>query len=219
MVFVEPIKAREYLISRVGDLSWTTDDVAIIAESIWPRRSSAARKALRSRLAERRSAGNDVNRTISAFLLFSKPDDLEFIRSRLPWVDPSMRRRLEFSALSKHGQTAPVVQALASKEPADYVPAADALIGWGHIELVCRYLKTESEPKRANAIAGRFTTFRRGDYFTSLPNDVIDAIQRSPQAWECLPPSVKPSPFNAPRDTSKDPATLWSRPPLGGDAR
>jgi hypothetical protein len=160
-----------------------------------------------------------VFRAVFELVQFSKPEDFEFVRSRIDWIDPAMARRLRLSLMSKNGEIEAVTRALRSKEGPEYSAAADALLQWGHIDVVCGRLNVESDPRRANDIAGRYTSFRRGDYFERLPDDVIATIQRAPQAWECLPPSIKPTEFNAPRDATKDRATLWSRPPLGGDMK
>ena len=218
LVFLEPLKGREYLISKIADPGWSILDVPIIAESIWPRRSDMVRRVLMRRLGNQPKPGEDVFRAVSALVRFSKHDDVKFVRSRLEWLEPNVTRRLRLSLLSKNGEIDTVARVLGSKVGAEYAAAADALLQWGHIDVVCNQLKAESDAERANGIAGRYTSFRRGDYFTTLPDDVIAAIRQAPQAWECLPPAIKPSSFNAPRDTSKDPATRWSRPPLGGDA-
>jgi len=219
LVFLEPVKGREYLIGKIAEPSWSTVDAAVMAESIWPRRSDVVRRVLVQRLANPPKPGDDVFRAVSALVGFSKPEDSDFVRGRIDWIEPNMAARLRLSLLSKNGETAPVATALASKVGAEYAAAADALLQWGHIDVVCARLKIESDPKRANDIAGRYTSFRRGDYFEALPDDVILAIQRAPQAWECLPPSITPSAFNAPRDTTKDRAARWSRPRLGGDTK
>ncbi|MBZ5638567.1 MAG: hypothetical protein LAO51_07390 [Acidobacteriia bacterium] len=219
LVFLEPAKGREYLIGKITEPRWSTHDVAIMADSIWPRRSDAVRRVLRHRLAKRPHAADDTFRAVFQLVRFSKPEDFEFVRSCLDWIAPSTTPRLRFSLLSKNGEIDAVAQALGSNVGANYAPAADALLQWGHIDVVCDHLKAESDAKRANGIAERYTSFRRGDYFNLLPDDVIAVIQRASQAWQCLPPSIKPSPFNAPRDTTKDRAARWSRPPLGGDGR
>jgi hypothetical protein len=219
LVFLEPVKGREYLIGKIAEPGWSTRDVALIAESVWPRRSNAARRELLHRLEGPRRRGDDVSRAVFELVRFSKPEDFEFVRSRVDWMEPGMARRSRLSLLSKNGEIAAVSKALGSKDGAEYSAAADALLQWGHIDSVCSRLKVESDPKRANDIAGRYTSFRRGDYFDSLPDDVIATIQRAPQAWECLPPSIKPAEFNAPRDTATDRAARWSRQPLEGDTR
>ena len=219
LVFLEPVHGREYLIRRIADPGWTTNDVSIIAESVWPRRSDAVRRVLRSRLAKPPKPGDNAFRALSALVRFSRRADRKFVLSRLDWVEPSFARRLQLSLLSKDGDLDTVSQALKSKVPAESQAGADALLQWGHIDAVCRRLRAESDPKRANAIADRYTSYKRGDYFSSLPDDVIAVIRKAPQAWECLPAGIKPSPFNAPRDTTKDQASEWSRPPLGGDPR
>jgi hypothetical protein len=219
LVFLEPVKGREYLIGKIAEPGWSTRDVAIMADSIWPLRSDAARRELMHWLGQPRKPGDDVFRAVFQLVRFSKPEDFEFVRSRVEWIDPGMARRLRLSLLSKNGEIDAVARALGSKEGAEYAAAADALLQWGHIDTVCSRLKIESNAKRANDIAGRYTSFRRGDYFETLPDDVIATIQRAPQAWDCLPSSIKPTAFNAPRDTTKDRAAKWSRQPLGGDAR
>jgi hypothetical protein len=219
LVFLEPVKGREYLIRKITEPGWSTHDVAIMAESIWPRRSDVVRRVLMRRLAKRSQSADEVFRAVSELVQFSKREDLEFVRSRLDWIGSSSARRLRLSLLSKNGEIDAVARVLGSKVGAEYGAAADALLQWGHIDVVCDHLKAELDAKRANGIAERYTSARRGDYFNSLPDDVIAVIQRAPQAWECLPPSINPSPFNAPRDTTKDRAAKWSRPPLGGDDR
>jgi hypothetical protein len=219
LVFLEPLKGREYLIGQIAEPRWSTLDVAIIAESIWPRRSDVVRRVLLRRLAKPPKRRDDAHRAVAALVRFSKRQDFEFVRDRVAWIEPNAGRRLRLSLLSKNGKIDPVTKALRSSVGAEYTAAADALIQWGHIDVVCDRLKGESDPKRANDIAGRYTSFRRGDYLESLPDGVIAGIQQAPQAWECLPPSIKPSAFNAPRDTTKDRVASWSRPPLGGDAK
>jgi hypothetical protein len=219
LVFIEPVKGRDYQVGKIAEPGWTSTDVAIIAESVWPRRSDVVRRVLMDRLATPPERGEDVYRAVSALVRFGKHEDFEFVRSRVAWIEPNMARRLRLSLLSKNGEIEAVARALRSKDGAEYSAAADALLQWGHIEPVCRHLRAETDPKRANDIAGRYTSFRRGDYLESLPDDVIATIRRSPQAWECLPPTIKPSAFNAARDTSKDRVARWSRPPLGGDAK
>ena len=219
LVFLEPVKGREYLIGKIVEPGWSTLDVAIMAKSIWPLRSDVVRRVLMDRLANPPKRGEDVYRAVSALVRFSTDRDFEFVQGRVAWIEPKMARRLQLSLLSKNGKIDPVVRALGSTDGAEYGAAADALLQWEHIDVVCSCLKIESDPKRGNGIAERYTSFRRGDDFTSLPDDVIAAIQRAPQAWECLPPSIKPSAFNAPRDTTRDRAARWSRDPLGGDPR
>ena len=219
LVFLEPVKGRDYLIRKIAEPGWSTRDVAIMAESIWPRRSDVVRRVLMRRLAEPTKRGDDVYRAVSVLVRFSKRQDLQFVRDRVAWIEPNAARRLQLSLLSKNEELGPVAKALRSSVGAEYAAAADALIQWGHIDVVCSRLNVESDAKRANDIAGRYTSFRRGDYFESLPDEVIASIRRAPQAWECLPPSIKPTEFNAPRDTTKDRATSWSRPPLEGDSR
>jgi hypothetical protein len=172
-----------------------------------------------NRLAKRPTPGDDVNRAVSELVRFSKPEDRGFVVARLAWVESGAESRLRLSLLSKNGETGTVAKALRSNVPAEFVAAADALLQWGYIEVVCDELKAESLADRANGIAGRYTSYRRGDYFSWLPDDVIVEIRKAPQAWECLPPSIKPSAFNAPRDTTKDRAARWSRDPLGEDPR
>jgi len=218
LVFLEPVKGREYLIGQIADPRWTFTDVAKMAQSIWPRRSDVVRRALMSRLAKPPTTREGVDLAVSALVRFSKEDDFEFVRSRIDWTEPSTASRLRLSLLSKNGEIAPVVRALRSKVGAEYGAAADALLQWGRTDVVCSHLKVELDPKRANDIAGRYTSFRRGDYFGWLPDDVIASIQKAPQGWECLPGAIKPSPFNAPRETTKDSAARWYRPPLGEDA-
>jgi hypothetical protein len=217
LVFLEPVKGREYLIGQIADPRWTVTDVSKMAESIWPRRSDVVRHVLMSRLAEQPKGEEGVSRAVSALVRFSKQEDFEFVRTRLYWTDPSTASRLRLSLMSKNGEIAPVLRALGSKVGAEYAAAADALLQWGHADVVCKYLEAESNAKRADGIAGRYTSFRRGDYFTWLPDNVIAGIQKAPQGWECLPAAIKPSPFNAPRDTTKDLAARWYRPPLAED--
>ena len=95
---------------------------------------------------------------------------------------------------------------------AEYAAAADALLQWGHADVVCKYLEAESNAKRADGIAGRYTSFRRGDCFTWLPDDVIASIQKAPQPWECLRATIRPSPWNARRDTTKFGGPMVSTP-------
>jgi len=218
LAFLEPQKGREYLAGKIADPRWTLHDVAVIADSVWPRQSERVRRVLMNRLAKRPTPGEDVHRAVSELVRVSKPEDRGFVLARLDWVEPGAGSRLRLSLLSKHGETGTVAKVLRSNVPAEFAAAADALLQWGHIDVVCAHLRAESLAERANGIAGRYTSFRRGDYFSWLPDDVIVEIRKAPQAWECLPPSIKPSPFNAPRDTSKDLAATWHRPPLGRDA-
>jgi hypothetical protein len=217
LVFLEPVKGREYLIGQIADARWTFTEVAKMADSIWPRRSDVVRRVLMSRLAKPPKAEEAVHLGVAALVRFSKPEDFEFVRSRIDWTDPSTARRLRLSLLSKNGEIAPVVRALRSKVGEEYAAAADALLWWGRIDVVCSHLKVELDPKRANGIAGRYMEFKRGDPFGWLPDDVIASIQEAPQAWECLPATIRPSPWNAPRDTRKDLAARWYRPALGED--
>jgi hypothetical protein len=219
LVFLEPLKGREYLIGKIAEPAWSIRDVAIMAESIWPRRSHVVRQVLVDRLADRPGAQEDVGRAVSALVRYSEHKDVAYVRTRLEWVEPSAARRLRLSLMSKNGDLDPVVKALQSTVGAESTAAADALLQWGHIDVVCSRLKPATDPAWANGVAGRYTTFRRGDYFEILPDDVIASIQGAPQAWECLPSSIKPSIFNAPRDTTKDRAARWNRTPLGGDAK
>ncbi len=217
LVFLEPVKGREYLIGKIADARWAFTDVAKMAQSIWPRRSNVVRRVLMSRLARPPKSREGLDLAVSALVRFSKREDFEFVRSRVDWTEPSTARRLRLSLLSKNGEIGAVVRALGSNVGAEYAPAADALLSWGHIKVMCNFLKAESDSKRANDIAGRYTEFKRGDAFAWLPDDVIASIEAAPQGWECLPAAIKPSPFNAPRDTTKDLAARWYRPPLGAD--
>jgi hypothetical protein len=218
LVFLEPVKGRDYLIGKIAEPGWSIVDVGIMAETVWPRRSDVVRRVLMRRLENPPKRRDDAFRAVSALVEFSRQEDFEFVRSRVDWIEPYMARRFRLSLLSKNGELDPVLRALGSKVGAEYSAAADALLRWGHVDVVCRYLRTESDPNRANGIAARYTSLRCGDDWESLPDDVIAVIQRAPQAWECLHPSIKPSAFNAHRDTTKDRAAHWSRSPLGGDA-
>jgi hypothetical protein len=219
LVFLEPQKGREYLAGKIGDPGWTLHDVAVIADSVWPRQSERVRRVLLNRLAKRPTPGEDVYRAVSELVRFSNREDRGFVLARLAWVESGAGDRLRLSLLSKNGETGTVAKALRSNLPGEFAAAADALLQWGHIDVVCDHLQSESLADRANGIAGRYTSFRRGDYFSWLPDDVIVEVRKAPQAWGCLPPSIKPSPFNAPRDTTKDVATTWSRPSLGSDTK
>jgi hypothetical protein len=46
LVFLEPVKGREYVIRKIAEPAWSTRDVAIMADSVWPRRSDAVRREL-----------------------------------------------------------------------------------------------------------------------------------------------------------------------------
>lgn len=215
LVFLEPVKGREYLIGKIAEPDWSIHDIAIMSESIWPRRSDVVRQVLLKRLGDRSKPPEGLDRAVSALVRFSENRDFDYVRTRLEWVEPNAARRLGLSLMSKNGDLGPVLKALQSNVGAEYAAAADALLQWGHIDAVCSRLKLATDPTWANGVAGRYTSFRRGDYFESLPDEVIASMRIAPQAWECLPPSIKPSAFNAPRDTTKDRAARWSRTPLG----